>query len=152
MKMPSTVLGGLLLTAVSVAHASPVTLKLADHGLMRVYQPQTQFEINPDLGRAWVSVSFDLKPAWDESPAWHERIAVDGLRFDAEKNAVILTLPDREVTCAAVEQRQFLGLSGYRIQPTDACRLETITDRKPVDNGFFISNREVSRTLLHVEG
>ncbi|WP_162925659.1 hypothetical protein [Isoalcanivorax indicus] len=145
-------IGSALLVAASLAHSGAVTLTLADHGHVRAYHPYTQFQINPELGRAWISVSFQLDPAWDESPMHFERVAVEGLRFDTGQSAIVMAFGDRDIICANVSERRFLGWTGHRIAPTGMCRLETVTQRKPVDNGFFISNRDVSRTLMHVEG
>lgn len=147
-----TIASCLLLASSLTQAAQPITLELADHGQVRAYNPSTQFEVNPELGRAWVLVNFDLVPQWDEPPKHYQRIQVEGLHFDAERSAVVLSLPDRDVTCATVSERRVLGITSHLVRPTSECRIETVTQRESVDNGFFVSDRDVSRTLLHVRG
>ncbi|MCH8543851.1 MAG: hypothetical protein LAT61_09800 [Alcanivorax sp.] len=146
------VAGGLFLGAGALAHAAPVTIELARHDPLRAYYPAARFEINPALGRAWVAVSFDLMPHPNGGHVHAERVQVEGLFFDPEHMAVILNVADQHVTCATVREQRFLGLTSHRISATGNCRIETVTTREPVDNGFFVNMREVSRTLLHVDG
>ena len=151
MNTSGVLLGAAMLALVGMAHSQPVTITLVEHGTVHAYHPQTKFQINPDLGRAWVHVSFKLDDLWQEAPMRSQRVAVEGLRFDAERSAVVLSLPDREVTCATVSDRRFPRLAGHRIEPTGMCKLETVTTREPFDNGFFVSNQDVTRTFLHVQ-
>jgi len=152
MKTLSATIGCLLMTTGIFAHAEPLTIMLAEHDQLRPHNPQAQFEINPDLGRAWVIVSFERPSLWEEPLKTYQRVKVEALRFDLKRNAIVLSLQDREVICATVRERRRLGSSHYHIQPTKACRLETVINRELVDDGFFIKQQNVARTKLHVSG
>jgi hypothetical protein len=102
----------------------------------------TRFAINPELGRAWVELTMDYSLTETSETI---RIAVPGLRYDAEGRSVVLATEDRTVVCASVERRGWGWLRHDRIEPTGACALSARYVDVPVDNGFTIS------TVRHLE-
>jgi hypothetical protein len=101
-----------------------------------------RFAANPELGRAWVEL--DLYYPVKESSELYQ-IAVPGLRYDADRAAVVLAHEGAELVCATRVQKGWGPFRHHRIEPTGACALSRQYVRKTRDDGFNLL------TVEHVE-
>ncbi len=107
------------------------------------------FEVNRDLGRAWIDV--ELTP---ESPgsyiAAHEPEvlprAVDGLYYDQASKQVIYRNGTNRVVCA--EDSTFLW--GKSLKETGQCPLSVTSETRQVDDGFNGHQEIVGKVVLEL--
>lgn len=113
-------------------------------------EARASFEINRDLGRAWVSIK-----TWDRSMARRDRSygkyreQVPGLSFDKATSAIVLDQDGAITSCANVSSR---GRSIFRydhITPTN-CVLRVKKIMKEVDNGYRVRKIEMIQVILNV--
>ena len=103
-----------------------------------------EFKVNPELGRAWVNLSFT--PDFSDGPViYDERVQVPGLRFDANKMAVVLDVAGEEILCARVK-KNFLGT---RVMPTQNCSFKTKFYTIKGDNGYEVETIEKVKVLFN---
>lgn len=143
------VLAGLLSVSAPAALAlerssNTATLaKLPSH--MEVHQ--RSYGINPELGRAWIEVSYGFS-MFDESPMHQKRIAVEGLSYDAERQAVIYRQANNEAVCATARERGFGPFKSTYMHPTGACDLSLERVTVTQDDGFHV--REVPKLAIQM--
>ncbi len=92
-----------------------------------------EYAANKQLGRAWVEIVVD-NAAPDSSLGYDEyRTKVEGLRFDAATNSIVLERDGQLIECAKWKRGGFFGISGFK--PT-GCKFSHRLIKKTVDDGF----------------
>lgn len=143
-------LGLALSPVVASASATPATAPLSIYqapvGPMEASKSST-FVVSPELGRAWVEITKNY--SWSDSPAEVVRVPVEGLRYDAARNAVVLDAAGKQLECAKVVERGVWVFKGPVAEPTGQCQLMQRYVEVPVDNGFGVHRVEKFEVLLH---
>ncbi len=106
------------------------------------------FEINKDLGRAWVKLTETTYG--DDGGDTKTRIKVSGLSFDKERSVIVLENEGQLVDCAEVYET---GRSIFRMTKIRNlnCSLKTQVVKIDVDNGFEIKKVYQLQVILEVE-
>jgi hypothetical protein len=100
------------------------------------------FDMNPELGRVWVSVKFN---DGSEGPSYDEdRIKLEGLSFNATTSQIQLDVDGVQTICANVK----LSRRSYRIRPTGNCTFKQKHYSVKVDDGFEVRTVEKLKILL----
>lgn len=142
--------------ALAPAMATATTRVTTAEGLQPIYQAPigqleadkfTHFVVNPALGRAWVEVvkHYDFT----DSPMEIVRVEVPGLRYDAERSAVVLNAGGKVLECAKVRERDGWLFDTTRVEPTGQCELTQRYVKVPVDDGFAVERVEQFQVLLN---
>lgn len=105
------------------------------------------FVVNPEFGRAWVEITKNY--SWSDSPAEVVRVPVEGLRYDAARNAVVLDADGKQLECAKVVERGVWVFKGPVAKPTGQCELIQRYVKVPVDDGFGVRRIEKFQVLLN---
>lgn len=130
------------LPAAASASGSADAVKIYEADAASVSQAVKHFAVNRELGRAWIEITlYSPSPGDDGATPAVERVRVPGLRFDAERSAVVYEAGGQVVECARVETRKALLGTRDRIQPTGQCALSGRTVEARVDNGFEMEDR-----------
>lgn len=108
------------------------------------------FQINPDLGRAWVNVSIATNEG-DSTFYDDTRVKVEGLSMNAEKTAVVYAKDGKVTECATVTKKRGIFGTNLIIRPTGACKLVSKEAKITVDNGFEVYQQAVIQVYLIVE-
>lgn len=104
----------------------------------------TKFEVNRELGRAWIQIDFlDLA---NEGPMLSKTIrkAVEGLSYDPSSKSVVHRIGDKTIVCA--EDAHFLWMK--YLKPTGNCSIRVVTEERVVDDGFHTSKERVATVSL----
>ncbi len=100
------------------------------------------FEVNRELGRAWVSLYFSSTS--DDGAGHEERVKVDGMSYRAETKEVVLVAEGAEIVCAKVIENFF----GTQVKPTRNCKIVEKNYFARVDDGFEIRKEARTRVML----
>lgn len=102
-----------------------------------------EFEINAELGRAWVNVQYS---EGSEGPSYNEeRIKIEGLSFNTTTSQIQLDVEGVQVVCANVK----IGRFNTKIKPTGKCTFKQKYYLVKVDTGFEIRNVEKLKITLN---
>jgi hypothetical protein len=95
------------LTFSSIAAADSVKIfEVANNGVPK-HDVSTSFEINEELGRAWVSVS--LSESWGDDTTYNDtRVKVEGLSYDAETKSIVLNRHGETIVCGVIYNRRWV--------------------------------------------
>jgi len=100
------------------------------------------FDINAELGRAWVNLEIDDSPSDLDSSSWDERIKVDGLSYDNDTKEIIYTDENGDVAVCANTRTRGRGIfRNTRLLSTKTCKFKKGTKVKMVDDGYHIRKR-----------
>ena len=133
-----TILIGLL--ALSSVFASE-TIVLEKTNFYTNHAFSTSFEINAELGRAWVEVFSQntTGPRRDVGFGNTQRVQVPGLSYaDGE---ILYTKGEEVVVCATTEPRGRWIFRHTAILPTGNCEFEQEIVTEAYDDGFHVRNR-----------
>jgi hypothetical protein len=119
----------LLLLSSTVARATTVIVDREVSPSLSV--TATSFGADPKTNRAWVVVDF-VEQDGEEEPIHSERMAVNGLTYDAATRTIRLDDGGRQVTCA--EQKKLLFVNYFRA--TSACPIRVKGSRETKDDGL----------------
>lgn len=101
------------------------------------------FEINAELGRAWVNIEIDSSPNDPDSSPWDERIKVDGLFYDqTTKEIVYSDEKGDEFVCAKTRTRGRGIFKNTRIVKTNTCTFKITKEVRSIDDGFHFTKRK----------
>lgn len=110
----------------------------------RITGISAEYKLNPELGRAWVNLSFT--PDYSDGPViYDERVQIPGLRFDAKLMAVVLDVAGEEIICANVK-KNFLGT---RVIPTKNCSFKTKFYSVQRDNGYEVETIDKVKVMFN---
>ena len=122
---------------VSAVHAGEIKIKsISQYELWGSASASAAFEINKDLGRAWVEVT--TSPNDPDHMSDVERIKIEGLSYDQQSGAINIDFEGKITTCA---EYKTVGRSIFRqklIKMTENCKLEGRWKTFTYDNGFEI--------------
>lgn len=124
------------------------TIRLSELQIPWIERVHSHYEINKDLGRAWVLL--EVRESFREDDVFYKRVAVPGMHFDNSTGQVVLNKNGQNTVCAQLEQRRILGIPSQRLAHTGECRIETHTKQVSVDDGFFVKPRNLTITTLSV--
>jgi hypothetical protein len=91
-----------------------------------------EFEINPELGRAWVNMKFD--EVGDGPVYYDQRVQVAGLSYNSTSNEILLDVDGTQIVCATVK----INFFGVRIKNSGKCNFVQKLYKVKVDNGYEI--------------
>jgi len=135
-----------LLPAVSAAASKPISggKTIFEQPLNSEDLETAHFDVNRDLGRAWVDVVLRPDYTADELPnVVHQ--AVRGLYYDPARKEVIYRSRSKDIVCA-VDDSNFLGMTS--LKETGQCDLRLSTEQRPLDDGFNVENETVGKVVL----
>lgn len=107
---------------------------------------KASFQINRDLGRAWVEVSNHILIPKQEQHKFTKRFKVEGLSFDNVTNLIVMDGAE----CAKVEKRGRGIFSSDKISNT-GCQLALKEVMKEVDDGFEVRQVKMLQVVLTQE-
>jgi hypothetical protein len=138
----------LALVLSAAASADSVLLFETRYDSATDYLPE--FQINKDLGRAWVNV---VEAEWngDSSNYTDNRVKVEGLSYRAEDKKIVLERDGQEIVCAEIYNRRFILDGGRSIRLTDRCSFSQKKVKVQVDNGYEIRTKTMMQVYLNVE-
>ena len=90
------------------------------------------FEINPQLGRAWVNMKFD--EVGDGPVYYDQRVQVQGLSYNSSSNEILLDVEGTQIVCATVK----INFFGVHIKETGKCTFAQKLYNVKVDNGYEV--------------
>lgn len=113
-----------------------------EYGQAYSYSPT--LEINKDLGRAWVNISFITT---GDGPVYSdERVKIEGLSFNPTTSQIQLDVEGVQIICANVKTSRFLGTT---IKPTGKCTFNQKFYTVNVDNGYEIEKVQKIKITLN---
>lgn len=134
-----------LMTLALSASANSVVVYVASSSEMNSQSDVVgEFEINRDLGRAWVEVT--VYPGDSESLAETRRVKVPGLSYNKVTRQIIFAKDGLQAVCANVKKRIF---NTYAIKKTGQCKLTREFYTEEVDNGYEIERMNFFKILLN---
>jgi hypothetical protein len=107
-----------------------------------------QFEINPEMERAWVALNLSKSIAEDIYDSNEDKIKIPGMRFDTTRSQIIVTEEGREVVCANLIEK---GRGIFRrqiIQTTGECVFENRVVTRQVDDGFYVRTKKYEQFVF----
>lgn len=140
----------LALTFSSIAAADSVKIfEIRNHGVP-THDVSANFEVNEELGRAWVNVTL-ADQRFDDTSYDNYRVKVAGLSMNFEKTAIVLEQDGALIDCATVTPKS--GVFGRKliIRPTGLCTFEKKIAHEAVDNGFEIRKFRTIQVYLNVQ-
>ncbi|MES2527989.1 MAG: hypothetical protein V4598_12925 [Bdellovibrionota bacterium] len=141
----------LALTFSSVAAADSAKIFEVRNWGASQHDVTTTFQVNEELGRAWVNVSIADRSFEDTTYDDH-RVKLAGLSLNAEKTAVVLEQDGALVDCATVTpKRGIFGRRNLIIRSTGRCTFEPKVASVEVDNGFEIRKVRVLQVFMNVQ-
>lgn len=135
------------LLAMGAAHASDVVV-LETRDFFTRGKAEARFEVNKELGRAWVVMDLTEHQGSRRDQYTREiRELVPGLSYDANTRTIVYEKDGAIHDCAKVTPR---GRSIFRydkIIPLN-CSLKVMKVKKEVDDGFRIRHQSVMQAVL----
>ena len=135
----------LMLAAVpGIVHASPL-LVLEKQKESATSSIDANFEVNRELGRAWIEIQISDSGYSDNAPIVQVvRKSVEGLSYDQVTKRIVYTHGDRPVVCA--DEKAFLFSKSYA--PTAECPIVISFENRMLDDGFNVSNEVVWKVVF----
>lgn len=138
------------LLSVSTLAANAATIKL--HSTWNLWADiKPTFEINAELGRAWVNLEIDDSPSDPDSMSEDLRVQVKGLTFDMNTQEVIFDDNGAKVVCAKVITRGRGIFRNSRIYNTANCQFNQFVETKMVDDGYYVTKKKYNVTTLEIK-
>lgn len=140
----------LALSFSAIAAADSVKIFETRDSMVSLSDVTNTFQVNRELGRAWVNVSIAERSGDD---TWYNdtRVKVEGLAMNAEKTAIVYEANGSATECATVSPKRGLFGTNLIIRPTGACKFETKKAKIDVDNGFEIRRIPMIQVYLNVQ-
>lgn len=125
------------------------TLIMEVPGFFMRSESNAKFEVNKEMGRAWVTlVTSERQGSRREDRYDREtRGKVEGLSFDASSSAIVYDHEGALHECAKVVTRGRSIFRYNKIIPT-GCQLRVKQTRKPHDDGYHTTMRDVTQVFL----
>ncbi|HAZ13161.1 MAG: hypothetical protein A2X86_20805 [Bdellovibrionales bacterium GWA2_49_15] len=102
------------------------------------------FNINKDLGRAWVTVAFAYYTG--DSTKYHSTfssVLVEGLSYDTQTQRVVFNRDGVETVCA--------DKKWYGLKATKRCAFNVKEITRRIDNGFYIVSETFYQVFMNVQ-
>jgi hypothetical protein len=112
-------------------------------------QVGADFDLNRDLGRAWIDVVIQGDDYVADEPPQPDVVVVrvEGLYYDRTLKQVLYRTGSDTVVCA--EDVSFLWFT--RLKNTGNCQLTASTEQRKSDDGFNVSDHAVAKVFLDVQ-
>jgi len=134
----------LTLFAAPVVHASPLVV-LENEKASNTSVISAKFEVNRELGRAWVEIQItDSGLIGEDSLVGLIRQSVEGLSYDQGSNQVVYTHEGRSVVCANDKDLLFQ----HYLKDTGECPIAISFENRTSDDGFNQTSRVVSKVVF----
>jgi len=135
----------MLVAAPAVVHASPL-LVLEKEKASDTFLINATFEVNRELGRAWLEISeISDRGSIEVGPGVEViRKSVEGLSYDQGSNQVVYTHEGRSVVCANDEAFLFQRY----LKETGDCPISISFENRTFDDGFNQTSRVVSKIVF----
>jgi hypothetical protein len=104
------------------------------------------FDVNRDLGRAWIDIELMPDYTTDEQPEIFQQ-RLSGLYYDPARKQVIYLNGTKQIVCA--EDSSFLGHTS--LKETGQCKLRLSSEKRPVDDGFNVDQETVGKVVFEVQ-
>jgi hypothetical protein len=104
------------------------------------------FDVNRDLGRAWIDVVITDDYSEIGEPEVVRR-PLDGLYYDPARKQVIYRNGAKGIVCA--EDSNFLGIRS--LKDTGQCKLRLSIGPRKVDDGFKVDEETVGKVTFEVQ-
>jgi len=146
MKSLIELVGALVVGFAGVASAEQVVVYEAPVGSYQ--QISASFEVNSELGRAWVDVAVQPIASGSE-PVFAPPIErqVDGLYYDSARKQVLYRTASGPIVCA----EDATSLGGTYLKGTGNCRLILSTEQRPVDDGYAVHEETIAKVILDAQ-
>ncbi len=109
-----------------------------------------EFQVNKELGRAWVNVS--EAESWGDNTSYTDnRVKVEGLSYNAADKTIVLERDGQLIVCAEIYNRRFVIDVGGSIRMTKRCSFSQKKVTVQVDNGYEVYNVKMLQVFLNVE-
>lgn len=107
----------------------------------------SNFQINKELGRAWVEISLDDSTFSDTDDYQTLRVKVPGLSFNQEQSTIELLHEGQLIECAKVK---VVGKSIFKrtVIKNTSCDLVSMINYVDYDDGFEIKKRRHAQLIL----
>lgn len=135
-----------LMVSLTAFSALAGEIKLFDrptYELNQVSSIREEFQINPNLGRAWVILKFDQ--VGDGPVSQDERVQVEGLSYNTTSNQILLDVDGTQIVCANVAKNFF----GTHIKNTGKCTFAQKNYKVKVDNGYEVETIQMLKISLN---
>ncbi len=116
----------------------------------RYYDVAPEFEVNKDLGRAWVNVVLS-ETTGDSTFYVDNRVKIEGLSYDVASKNIILEKNGEEIVCGSMYNRRWVLDGGRSIRNSGRCKFSVKHAKKQIDNGFEVYSIRVIQVFLNVE-
>lgn len=124
------------------------TLIMEVPGLFMRSVSKAKFEVNKEMGRAWVTlVTTENHGRRSDRYERETRGKVEGLSFDASSSTIVYDHEGAFHECAKVITRGRSIFRYNKIIPT-GCQLRVKETRKPHDDGYRTTMRDVTQVFL----
>jgi hypothetical protein len=141
MKTTALILASLLAYAANAAEVKVLSVQNDVYSLNSV---SSEFQINKDMGRAWVETTIDTRSSADDSIGLDTyRGKADALTFDMNSSEIVLDVEGARVVCATVRS---VGRGPFRhdkISMTGNCNFKAAKSVVVEDNGYETYRRQV---------
>ncbi len=111
---------------------------------------EASFEVNKDLGRAWVNVVLS-ETSGDSTTYQDNRVKIEGLSYDVASKNIILQKDGQEIICGNVYNRRWVIDFGGSVRNSDRCSFTVKKAKKQIDNGFEIYTVRILQVFMNVE-
>lgn len=114
------------------------------------YDVTTTFDVNKQLGRAWVNVS--LAEFWGDSSTYtDERVKIEGLSYDAATKSILLERNGETIVCGVFYNQRWVIDFGGSIRLTKRCTFTVKKIKVTEDNGFETYKVPMIQVYLNVQ-
>lgn len=138
----------LALVLSTVASAESILLLETRYDRSTDYLPE--FQVNKELGRAWVNV-VEAEFNGDSSYYTDNRVKVPGMSYNAADKSIVIERDGEVIKCAEIYNRRFVIDIGGSIRLTKRCTFSQKKMTVAVDNGYEIYNVKMVQVYLNVE-
>ena len=135
------------LSAAAPKTAGVVTKTVFERPLNSKDLDAAHFDVDRDLGRAWIEVVLISDYAVDEEPEV-VRQTLDGLYYDPARKQVIYRIGAKRIVCA--EDSSILGVTS--LKDTGQCKLRLSSEKRRVDDGFKDDEETVGKVVFEAGG
>ena len=135
-----------LLPAVAAAASNPaaVSKTVFEQRLNDEEVDAAHFDVNRNLGRAWIDVDIRADYTTDEQPEVVQR-SLRGLYYDSARKEVIYRSGAKDIVCAD-DDTNFLGMTS--LKETGQCDLQLSSEKRSVDDGFEVRDETVGKVVF----
>ncbi len=139
------VMYSLLLFGANAQSAPEEPIMLVEEPICSATDVTTQFEVNRELGRAWIRIEFaEARNTQGPSPVKTVRKAVEGLSYDPNVKSVIERIGADTFVCAV--DVEFLWTKSLRA--TENCPIRVSTEERVADDGLETRKETVAKVVM----